>query len=132
MLTIRFISSYSFPEQAASLKDEGNAFFKEKNYEKAILSYTAGLKKKCGDQELDTVLLTNRAAAHFHLGKDLLFTCRTDTYGYGLLRMNPIRWFTKNTFKLFIVICTTITVPPTVPIEYVLDVDTDQVKQGPP
>lgn len=55
-------------EQAKSLKDEGNAFFKEKNYEKAILAYTAGLKKKCGDQELDTVLLTNRAAAHFHLG----------------------------------------------------------------
>ncbi|GAA6221309.1 tetratricopeptide repeat protein 4 isoform X1 [Lates japonicus] len=55
-------------EQAKSLKDEGNAFFKEKNYEKAILSYTAGLKKKCGDQDLDTVLLTNRAAAHFHLG----------------------------------------------------------------
>ncbi|XP_063747934.1 tetratricopeptide repeat protein 4 isoform X2 [Eleginops maclovinus] len=55
-------------EQAANLKDEGNAFFKEKNYKKAILSYTAGLKKKCGDQDLNTVLLTNRAAAHFHLG----------------------------------------------------------------
>lgn len=55
-------------EQARSLKDEGNAFFKEKNYQKAILSYTAGLKKKCGDQDLNTVLLTNRAAAHFHLG----------------------------------------------------------------
>ncbi|XP_039983785.1 tetratricopeptide repeat protein 4 [Xiphias gladius] len=55
-------------EQAKSLKDEGNAFFKEKNYQKAILSYTAGLKKKCGDQDLSAVLLTNRAAAHFHLG----------------------------------------------------------------
>lgn len=55
-------------EQAQSLKDEGNSFFKEKNYEKAILSYTAGLKKKCGDQDLNTVLLTNRAAAHFYLG----------------------------------------------------------------
>ncbi|XP_051232145.1 tetratricopeptide repeat protein 4 [Dicentrarchus labrax] len=55
-------------EQAKGLKDEGNVYFKEKNYQKAILSYTAGLKKKCGDQELDTVLLTNRAAAHFHLG----------------------------------------------------------------
>lgn len=55
-------------EQARSLKDEGNAFFKEKNYQKAILSYTTGLKKKCGDQDLNTVLLTNRAAAHFHLG----------------------------------------------------------------
>ncbi|RVE73534.1 hypothetical protein OJAV_G00032330 [Oryzias javanicus] len=26
------------------------------------------LKKKCGDQELNAVLLTNRAASHFHLG----------------------------------------------------------------
>uniref|UniRef100_A0A7N6A4W9 Cns1/TTC4 wheel domain-containing protein n=1 Tax=Anabas testudineus TaxID=64144 RepID=A0A7N6A4W9_ANATE len=55
-------------EQARSLKDEGNAFFKEKNYQKAILSYTAGLKKKCRDQDLNVVLLTNRAAAHFYLG----------------------------------------------------------------
>ncbi|XP_059197415.1 tetratricopeptide repeat protein 4 [Centropristis striata] len=54
-------------EQAKSLKDEGNEFFKEKNYEKALVCYTAGLRKKCGDQDLDTVLLTNRAAAHFHL-----------------------------------------------------------------
>lgn len=64
-------------EQAKSLKDEGNAFFKEKDYQKAILCYTAGLKKKCGDQEINTVLLTNRAAAHFHLGEELcLYTCR--------------------------------------------------------
>lgn len=55
-------------EQAMSLKDEGNVFFKEKSYEKAIVAYTAGLKIKCGDQELDTVLLTNRAAAQFHIG----------------------------------------------------------------
>uniref|UniRef100_A0A3Q4AUN7 Cns1/TTC4 wheel domain-containing protein n=1 Tax=Mola mola TaxID=94237 RepID=A0A3Q4AUN7_MOLML len=55
-------------EQAKSLKDEGNAFFKEKDYQKAILCYTAGLKKNCRDQEINTVLLTNRAAAHFHLG----------------------------------------------------------------
>lgn len=55
-------------EQAIALKDEGNSFFKEKSYEKAILCYTVALKKKCGDQDLDTVLLTNRAAAQFHLG----------------------------------------------------------------
>lgn len=55
-------------EQARSLKDEGNAFFKERNYQKAVACYSAGLKKKCGDQELHVVLLTNRAAAHFHLG----------------------------------------------------------------
>ncbi|XP_028301163.1 tetratricopeptide repeat protein 4 [Gouania willdenowi] len=55
-------------EQARVLKDEGNAFFKEKNYQKAVVSYSAGLKKKCGDQELNVVLLTNRAAAHYYLG----------------------------------------------------------------
>lgn len=71
---------HSSPEQASSLKDEGNAFFKEKNYKKAILAYTAGLKKKCGDQDLNTVLLTNRAAAHFHLGEDFLCICHTDTF----------------------------------------------------
>lgn len=55
-------------EQANSLKNEGNQFFKEKKYEKAIICYTAALKKDCGDQEINTVLLTNRAAAQFHLG----------------------------------------------------------------
>lgn len=59
----------SFPEQAKSLKDEGNAYFKEKNYQKAVVAYTAGLKKKCADQDLNAVLLTNRAASHFYLGK---------------------------------------------------------------
>lgn len=55
-------------EQVNSLKNEGNEFFKEKKYEKAIACYTAALKKNCGDQEVDTVLLANRAAAQFHLG----------------------------------------------------------------
>ncbi|XP_075872069.1 tetratricopeptide repeat protein 4 [Nelusetta ayraudi] len=54
--------------QAKSLKNEGNEFFKEKKYEKAILCYTAALKKNCEDQEINMVLLTNRAAAQFHLG----------------------------------------------------------------
>ncbi|XP_035996804.1 tetratricopeptide repeat protein 4 [Fundulus heteroclitus] len=55
-------------EQAKSLKDEGNSYFKEKNYKYAVVAYTAALKKKCEDQELNAVLLTNRAASHFHLG----------------------------------------------------------------
>ncbi|XP_017275866.1 tetratricopeptide repeat protein 4 [Kryptolebias marmoratus] len=55
-------------ELAKSLKDEGNVYFKEKNYKQAVVSYTAALKKKCGDQELNAVLLTNRAASHFYLG----------------------------------------------------------------
>ncbi|KAG7487735.1 hypothetical protein MATL_G00026680 [Megalops atlanticus] len=55
-------------EQAKSLKDEGNEYFKEKNYKKAIVAYTEGLKKKCSDTDLNTILHTNRAASHFHLG----------------------------------------------------------------
>nr|XP_008107598.1 PREDICTED: tetratricopeptide repeat protein 4 isoform X1 [Anolis carolinensis] len=55
-------------EQAKTYKNEGNDYFKEKDYKKAILSYTEGLKKKCSDVELNTVLHTNRAAAQFHLG----------------------------------------------------------------
>uniref|UniRef100_A0A8C9QPL3 Tetratricopeptide repeat domain 4 n=2 Tax=Scleropages formosus TaxID=113540 RepID=A0A8C9QPL3_SCLFO len=55
-------------EQAKALKDEGNEYFKEKNYKKAVVSYTEGLKKKCQDSDLRAILFTNRAAAHFHLG----------------------------------------------------------------
>ncbi|XP_066520916.1 tetratricopeptide repeat protein 4 [Hoplias malabaricus] len=55
-------------EQAKSLKNEGNEYFKEKDYKKAIVSYTVGLKKKCSDSDLNAILYTNRAAAHFHLG----------------------------------------------------------------
>lgn len=62
----------SFSEQARRLKDEGNEYFKEKNYKKAVVSYTEGLKKNCVDLELNAILHTNRAAAHFHLGTKLL------------------------------------------------------------
>lgn len=55
-------------EQAVSLKDEGNSYFKEKNYKKAVVSYTEGLKKKCSDTDVNAILYTNRAAAHFHMG----------------------------------------------------------------
>lgn len=57
-----------FAEQAKTYKDEGNDYFKEKNYKKAVVSYTEGLKKKCADPDLNAVLYTNRAAAHFYLG----------------------------------------------------------------
>lgn len=63
-----FFNPHVSAVQAESLKLEGNEYFKEKNYEKAILAYSGALKKKCDDAELNTVLFTNRAAAHFHLG----------------------------------------------------------------
>uniref|UniRef100_A0A672M0U6 Tetratricopeptide repeat domain 4 n=1 Tax=Sinocyclocheilus grahami TaxID=75366 RepID=A0A672M0U6_SINGR len=50
------------------LKDEGNEYFKEKSYKKTVVSYTEGLKKNDKDIELNAILYTNRAAAHFHLG----------------------------------------------------------------
>lgn len=50
-------------------KNEGNEYFKEKDYGRAVAAYSEGLRRRCGDAELDAVLLTNRGAAHFHLGK---------------------------------------------------------------
>ncbi|XP_062962517.1 tetratricopeptide repeat protein 4 isoform X2 [Cynocephalus volans] len=55
-------------EQAKTYKDEGNDYFKEKDYKKAVISYTEGLKKKCADPDLNAVLYTNRAAAQYYLG----------------------------------------------------------------
>lgn len=55
-------------EKADDLKNEGNSYFKEKNYEKAILSYTAALSMKCSDKDLNAIIFSNRAAAHFYLG----------------------------------------------------------------
>ncbi|NWZ20237.1 TTC4 protein, partial [Asarcornis scutulata] len=48
--------------------NEGNEYFREKDYGRAVVSYSEGLKKKCEDVELNAVLHTNRGAAHFHLG----------------------------------------------------------------
>ncbi|KAK2107320.1 Tetratricopeptide repeat protein 4 [Saguinus oedipus] len=55
-------------QQAKTYKDEGNDYFKEKDYKKAVISYTEGLKKKCADPDLNAVLYTNRAAAQYYLG----------------------------------------------------------------
>ncbi|XP_027708579.1 tetratricopeptide repeat protein 4 [Vombatus ursinus] len=55
-------------EQAKTYKDEGNDYFKDRDYKKAVAAYTEGLSKKCSDPTLSAVLLTNRAAAQYHLG----------------------------------------------------------------
>lgn len=51
-------------------KNEGNEYFREKDYKRAIVAYTEGLKKKCEDPELNAMLHTNRGAAQFYLGKE--------------------------------------------------------------
>ncbi|NWW80720.1 TTC4 protein, partial [Climacteris rufus] len=48
--------------------NEGNEYFREKDYGRAVAAYSEGLRRRCGEPELDAVLLTNRGAAHFHMG----------------------------------------------------------------
>ncbi|XP_016041466.2 tetratricopeptide repeat protein 4 isoform X2 [Erinaceus europaeus] len=55
-------------QKAKTYKDEGNDYFKGKEYKKAVVSYTEGLKKKCNNPDLNAVLYTNRAAAQYYLG----------------------------------------------------------------
>ncbi|XP_078074848.1 tetratricopeptide repeat protein 4 [Mustelus asterias] len=66
--TILYDEDQSPEELAKTYKNEGNQYFKEKNYKKAVISYTEGLKRKCSDSELNAILHTNRAAAQFYLG----------------------------------------------------------------
>ncbi|KFW97099.1 Tetratricopeptide repeat protein 4, partial [Phalacrocorax carbo] len=49
-------------------KNEGNEYFRERDYGRAVIAYTEGLRKKCEDAELNAVLHTNRGAAQFYLG----------------------------------------------------------------
>uniref|UniRef100_A0A3B4BEB3 Cns1/TTC4 wheel domain-containing protein n=1 Tax=Periophthalmus magnuspinnatus TaxID=409849 RepID=A0A3B4BEB3_9GOBI len=55
-------------EKAEDLKNEGTSYFKAKKYKQAAMSYTAALVMKSKNQDLNAVLFSNRAAAHFHLG----------------------------------------------------------------
>lgn len=55
-------------ELASNYKDDGNQNFKNKKYRWAIDAYSAGLKQKCVNTELNATLYANRAAAHFRLG----------------------------------------------------------------
>ncbi|XP_064576253.1 tetratricopeptide repeat protein 4 [Zonotrichia leucophrys gambelii] len=66
--SLLFDEERSPAELARMYKNEGNEYFKEKDYGRALAAYSEGLRRRCGDAELDAVLLTNRAAAHFHLG----------------------------------------------------------------
>ena len=52
-------------------KNEGNDEYNEKNFNSAIDYYTEGIKVNCKDQDLKAKLYSNRAAAHFNLGKKL-------------------------------------------------------------
>lgn len=55
-------------ELAINYKEDGNFNFKCKKYRFAVASYTEGLRAKSANIEVNTQLLTNRAAAQFHIG----------------------------------------------------------------
>lgn len=55
-------------EKAIKLKEEGNLYFKVKNYKQAINSYTHALKEEISeDKELMSILHQNRSASHYHI-----------------------------------------------------------------
>ena len=56
---------------AEGYKNEGNDEYKKRNFDNAIDYYTKGIKVNCKDQDLNAKLYSNRAAAHFNLGKKL-------------------------------------------------------------
>ena len=55
-------------ELAVNYKEDGNFQFKLKKYRLAIAAYTEGIKCKSSDDLVQVQLMTNRAAAQFHLG----------------------------------------------------------------
>ena len=76
---LKYSPDENTPEELAkNYKEDGNFNFKCKKYRFATASYTEGLKVKCGVPELETSLLTNRAAAQFHVGnyRSSLLDCR--------------------------------------------------------
>ena len=78
---LKYSPDENTPEELAkNYKEDGNFNFKCKKYRFATASYTEGLKVKCGVKEVETALLTNRAAAQFHVGnyRSSLIDCRFD------------------------------------------------------
>ena len=54
-------------------KNEGNDEYNQNNFNSAIHFYTEGIKVNCKDEELNAKLYSNRATAHFNLGKKLFY-----------------------------------------------------------
>ena len=55
-------------ELAKNYKEDGNFQFKLKKYRLAVAAYTEGIRCKSDDDLINVQLITNRAAAQFHLG----------------------------------------------------------------
>ncbi|XP_062509086.1 tetratricopeptide repeat protein 4-like [Corticium candelabrum] len=71
MQAIIYDDDMDTPEaKALTLKNDGNEQFKKKRYDKAVNAYTEAIKLNCGDDNLNTMLYTNRAAANFYVGNN--------------------------------------------------------------
>ena len=57
------------PAKAEAFKEEGNYEYKKKQFKKAILAYTEGIKARSSDKNLNAILYTNRATVNFTIGK---------------------------------------------------------------
>ena len=60
---------FSFAATADVYRNEGNEAFKKGDFINAICFYTEGIKIDSNEKELRAKLHTNRAIAHFKLGK---------------------------------------------------------------
>ena len=54
-------------EKSVKYKEEGNFLFKAKKYKAALRSYEEAIKQKVEDNDLNSILYSNCAAAEFHL-----------------------------------------------------------------
>ena len=61
-----------FSDKAKVCLEVGNLEYRKGQTNEAINTYTEGLQVNCKDVRLNAKLYSNRAAAHFHLGKNSL------------------------------------------------------------
>ena len=69
MNTTRRMFLFSVSAIAEVYKNEGNEEYRTGDFINAIHFYTEGIKVKCRNEELKAKLYSNRATAHFKLGK---------------------------------------------------------------
>ena len=60
---------YVFSARTEAFKEDGNYKYKRKQFREAIAAYSEGIKVKCDNVELNAILYTNRATAHWCLGE---------------------------------------------------------------
>ena len=57
------------PAHADLYNKEGEAELNKNEFYRALDFFTKGIDIKCNDDQLNAILCTNRATAHFNLGK---------------------------------------------------------------